>query len=445
MDAQLHLSNIEAERVVLGGLIMGGYQTSSITQFLVADDFYREGHSILYQTIMDMLAENIAIELPAVVSKLISSQQIEKAGGTNYVANLINQTASIYNLDYYGTLIKESAQKRSLLKNLKEIEQKLLTEDIPLPEMFDFAESRLFEVTQSAETKDWQDIASVLGKEFVRIQNLIENRNEVSGMDTGFIDLNKILAGFQRTDLVVLAARPAMGKTALALNFMLAVAREGVGVGMFSLEMSSGQLVTRLLCLEGKVDAGKVRTGFVSREHELPRLIQASDSLYQMPIFLDDEAGININQLRSKARRLKATNKNLGMIIIDYIGLMTGDNRLSRQEQVSESSRGLKALAKELDVCIIVLSQLNRGVESRTDKRPMPSDLRESGAIEQDADIIMFIYRDEYYNPATTAAPGVAEVIVAKQRNGSIGTVKLAFIKEFTRFENLLEDGGEYI
>ena len=229
MDAQLHLSNIEAERVVLGGLIMGGYQTSSITQFLVVDDFYREGHSILYQTIMDMLAENIAIELPAVVSKLISSQQIDKVGGTNYVANLINQTASLYNLDYYGTLIKESAQKRALLKNLKEIEQKLLTEDIPLPEMFDFAESRLFEVTQSAESKDWQDIASVLGKEFVRIQNLIENRNEVSGMDTGFIDLNKILAGFQRTDLIVLAARPAMGKTALALNFMLAVAREGVG------------------------------------------------------------------------------------------------------------------------------------------------------------------------------------------------------------------------
>ena len=445
MDSLLQLSNIEAERVVLGGLMMGGYASSSITQVLVATDFYREAHQILYQTILDMLGENDPIEMPSVVSKLVSSKNIEKVGGANYVVNLINQTASIYNLDYYGVLVKESAHKRQLLKNIKEIETKLLTEDVALPDMFDFAESKLFEVTQSSDAKDWRDISSILADEFVRIQHLIENRNEVSGMDTGFIDLNKILAGFQRTDLIILAARPAMGKTALALNFMLNVAKEGVGVGMFSLEMSSGQLVTRLLCLEGKVDAGKVRTGFVSREHELPRLVQAGDALYPLPIYLDDESGININQLRSKARRLCAANKNIGMLIIDYIGLMTGDKRLSRQEQVSEASRGLKALAKELDVCIVALSQLNRGVESRTDKRPMPSDLRESGAIEQDADIIMFIYRDEYYNPTTTTAPGVAEVIIAKQRNGGIGTVKLAFIKEFTRFENLMEEGGEYL
>ena len=445
MDALLQLSNIEAERVVLGGLMMGGYSSSSITQVLTASDFYREAHQILYQTILDMLGENEPIEMPSVVSKLVSGKKIEKVGGANYVVNLINQTASIYNLDYYGLLVRESAQKRTLLRNIKEIETKLLTEDIALPDMFDFAESKLFEVTQSSDAKDWQDIATILGDEFVRIQKLIENRNEVSGMNTGFIDLNKILAGFQKTDLIILAARPAMGKTALALNFMLNVAKEGVGVGMFSLEMSSGQLVTRLLCLEGKVDAGKVRTGFVSREHELPRLVQAGDSLYPLPIYLDDESGINIHQLRSKARRLCAANKNIGMIIIDYIGLMTGDKKLSRQEQVSEASRGLKALAKELNVCIIALSQLNRGVESRTDKRPMPSDLRESGAIEQDADIIMFIYRDEYYNPTTTTAPGVAEVIIAKQRNGSVGTVKLAFIKEFTRFENLMEEGGEYL
>jgi replicative DNA helicase len=445
MDAHLQLSNIEAERVVLGGLMMGGHASSSVTQVLVADDFYREAHVVLFQTIMDMLADNIQVELPAVVSKLIGSKKIEKVGGTNYVANLINQTASIYNLDYYAVLIKESSQKRALLKNLKEIEKKLLTEDIPLPEMFDFAESRLFEVTQSSESKDWQEISTVLGKEFVRIQNLIENRSDVSGMSTGFVDLNKLLAGFQRTDLIILAARPAMGKTALALNFMLAVAKEGIGVGMFSLEMSAGQLVTRLLCLEGKVDAGKVRTGYVSRDHELPRLIQASDTLYPMPIYLDDEGAININQLRSKARRLVTMNKNIGLLIVDYIGLMTGDKNVNRQEQVSEASRGLKALAKELNVCVIALSQLNRGVESRTDKRPMPSDLRESGAIEQDADIIMFIYRDEYYNPTTTSAPGVAEVIIAKQRNGATGTVKLAFVKEFTRFENLMEEGGEYL
>ena len=225
---------------------------------------------------------------------------------------------------------------------------------------------------------------------------------------------------------------------------MLNVARNGNGVGIFSLEMSVGQLVTRLLCTEGLVDAGKVRTGMLSREFDLPKLSNAAEVLYTLPIFLDDSPGINISQLRSKARRLKANNDNLGLIVVDYIGLMSGDARASRQEQVSESSRGLKALAKELDVCVLALSQLNRGVEQRTDKRPVPSDLRESGAIEQDADIITFIYRDEYYNE-DSLAKGVAEVIIAKQRNGSTGTVELNFEGKHTRFFNRDKRNDEYL
>jgi replicative DNA helicase len=238
-----------------------------------------------------------------------------------------------------------------------------------------------------------------------------------------------------------------MGKTALALNIARNVARHDVGVGIFSLEMSAGQLVTRMLVSQSRVEAGKVRTGFLSKEQDWPRLTEAAETLYRLPLHVDDTPGLNITQLRSRARRLKSMHPNLGLIVVDYIGLMQGtDNRASRQEQVSASSRGLKILAKELDVCVIGLSQLNRAVESRNPKIPQLSDLRESGAIEQDADIIMFIYRDEYYNPDTTTKPGVAEVIVAKQRNGATGSVELSFQGEYTLFDNLARplDGDGY-
>ena len=264
----------------------------------------------------------------------------------------------------------------------------------------------------------------------------------VTGVSTGFMDLDGRLAGFHPTDMVVLAARPAMGKTALALNLAHNAAMQGAGVGVFSLEMSKGQLATRMLTSVARVDATRVRTGELSRDNDWPRLQAASEELYHLPLHIDDTPGLTVNQIRSKCRRLKSMQPGLKLIVVDYIGLMQGDVRVSRQEQISAASRGLKQIAKELDVTVLAISQLNRGVEQRPNKRPVLSDLRESGAIEQDADVIMFIYRDEYYNPDTTAEPGVAEVIVAKQRNGPTGTVRLAFQGQFTLFSNLAQETG---
>jgi len=391
-----------------------------------------------------MIHHQIPIELTSIAQKVVDTGMVNAIGGLPYLSGLLNQVASSHNVEYYASVVKEHSIRRTLLRNVQEITKLALTGGEDINDVLEFAEKKIFEITQTNTKRSWQEIASVVDKEFERIQKLMEKSNEVTGMDTGFTDLNKILAGLQKTDLVILAARPAMGKTALALNIALNVARKGHAVGIFSLEMSAGQLVTRLLCTEGLVDAGKVRTGMLSREFDLPKLSNAAEVLYTLPLYLDDSPGINISQIRSKARRLKANNENLGLIVVDYIGLMSGNQKVSRQEQVSESSRGLKALAKELDVCVLALSQLNRGVEQRTDKRPVPSDLRESGAIEQDADIITFIYRDEYYNE-DSPKKGVAEVIIAKQRNGSTGTVELNFEGKHTRFFNRDKRNSEYI
>ena len=271
------------------------------------------------------------------------------------------------------------------------------------------------------------------------VQDLSERDGELNGVTTGFTELNKMLSGFQPTDLVILAARPSMGKTALALNFALHAAHAGVGVGVFSLEMGRGQLVNRLLCSEGRINATHVRKGTLTRDDEWPRLREAADSLYKLPIFIDDEAALTLSQVRSKARRVKAEHPEVGLFVLDYLQLMQGSGgpKESREQAISNISRGLKGLAKDLNVPFLALAQLNRGVESRTDKRPMLSDLRESGAIEQDADVIMFIYRDEYYRKEQSDDPGVAEVLIAKHRNGATGTVKLAFKGEYLLFDNL--------
>jgi replicative DNA helicase len=437
-------NNLDAERAVLGSLMLGAHAYSDVHDYLSPQDFYRDAHSKLFKLMLVMINEQIPIELASIAQKVVDSGMADAVGGLPYLSGLLNQVASSHNIEYYATVVKEHSIRRTLLKNVQDISKLALTRGEDLNNVLEFAEKKIFEITQTNNKRTWQEIAEVVDEQFERIQKLMEQSNEVTGMDTGFTDLNKILAGLQKTDLVILAARPAMGKTALALNIALNVARNGNGVGVFSLEMSAGQLVTRLLCTEGLVDAGKVRTGLLSREVDLPKLSNAAEVLYTLPIFLDDSPGINISQLRSKARRLKANNANLGLIVVDYIGLMSGDPRSSRQEQVSASSRGLKALAKELDVCVLALSQLNRGVEQRTDKRPLPSDLRESGAIEQDADIITFIYRDEYYNE-DTPDKGIAEIIIAKQRNGSTGTVQLNFEGKHTRFFNRDPRTDEYI
>jgi len=434
--------SLEAERAVLGGLMLDSVAAGDLAELLEPDDFYREAHGKLYELLLDMAEKGDPTEMVAVVEKVASTNSAEEMGGLSYISSLPDNVPSTENIEYYANIVRERAIVRRLLAGLVEVAERARAGTDELPELLDFAESTIFKVTQEKSSSDWQVISKIVDQEFMRIQQLSERSGDVTGMPTLLVDLDKMLAGLQKTDLVILAARPAMGKTALALNVGLNVAKEGHGVGLFSLEMSAGQLVTRLLCVEGRVDAGKVRTGFLSREHDWPNLTRAAESLYRMPIYVDDTPGLNITQLRSKARRLKSLCPELGLLIIDYIGLMSGDGRVSRQEQIAQSSRGMKALAKELDVCVLCLSQLNRAVEQRKPQIPQISDLRESGAIEQDADIIMFIYREEYYNPESPRV-GEADVIVAKQRNGPTGTVTLHFEGKQTRFDNLAKNYTE--
>ena len=434
--------SIEAERAVLGGLMLDPERIHALNDRLLSDDFYRESHQKLFQIMLDMNERGDPVEMVAVVEAATKGGLEDAVGGVAYVSALPDNVPSTENIEYYANIVHERAVERRLIQGTAEIANEARGGQRDLADLLDFAESTVFAITQSRQSRDWSAVSEIVDKEVLRIQALSQSSGDVTGFASGFVDLDRMLAGLHPTDLIILAARPAMGKTALALNIARNVALGGVGVGIFSLEMSAGQLVTRMLVSQARVEAGKVRTGFLSAESDWPRLTEAAEALYRMPLHVDDTPGLNITQLRSRARRLKAMNPGLGLIVVDYIGLMQGDPRVSRQEQVSSASRGLKILAKELDVCVIALSQLNRAVESRNPKIPQLSDLRESGAIEQDADIIMFIYRDEYYNPETTTRPGVAEVIVAKQRNGPTGSVEMSFQGEFTLFDNLARPAG---
>ena len=443
-------NNSEAERAVLAALMLGAQSFSDVHMMLDPKDFFHEKHAVLFEIMLKMIDEDIPIEMTSVMQRVYDLGKFKDIGGMNYLSDLYNQTGSAYNVDYYASVVREHSLRRQLMKNLAEALRKAGTKSEDINSVLEYAEHSIFEISQSGSQKDWQVISKVVDKEFERIQELMRMDSEITGMDTGFADLNKMLAGLQKTDLFILAARPAMGKTAFALNLALNVAEKGHGVAVFSLEMSAGQLVTRLICMKGLIPADSVRKGTLSKEYDFPKLVKACEDLHSLPIFIDDTPSIGISQLRSKSRRLKANHPNLSLIVVDYIGLMQGEKAgENRQQQIADASRGLKGLAKEIDVCVLALSQLNRGVEQRTDKRPVPSDLRESGAIEQDADIISFIYRDEYYNE-DTPEKGVAEIIIAKQRNGPTGTVKLYFEGKHTKFysrSNTDVDGygGEYM
>ncbi|MCK6506683.1 replicative DNA helicase [Myxococcota bacterium] len=429
--------------------MLDGSQVLAIAEFLEPDDFFSDKHKALFALLVEMANKEEPTEVLAVVERIAAAGRGEEMGGLAYVSALIDQVPSAESVEYYARIVRQRAVARRLVNASREIGERALSGQDDLTELLDFAESSIFEVTQQKSSQDWFSLSEVVDAEFLRIEALAKawaesdgtNRG-LTGVTTGFVDLDRKLSGFQATDLVILAARPAMGKTALALNFARYAAMSGAGVGVFSLEMSKGQLATRMLTSAARVDAGKVRTGDLSRDQDWPRLQAAAEELYQLPLHIDDTPGLTITQIRSKCRRLKARHPNLRFVVVDYIGLMQGDPRVSRQEQISGASRGLKLIAKELGVTVLCLSQLNRGVEQRPNKRPVLSDLRESGAIEQDADIIMFIYRDEYYNPETTPEPGVAEVIIAKQRNGPTGTVKLSWQGQHALFGNLAQDVG---
>ncbi len=411
-----------------------------VADIVTPEDFYRPEHQALFKLLVNMQSRSESIDLITVPDRIAREGQHERFGGVAYVVELPDHVPSTANLPHYAEVIKEKALLRSLIGASQELTNAAFAQPEDVGLLLDQAARDMVSIGTGHDRRSWQQISLVVDEELLRIEKLAEQKGgATTGHTTGFFDLDEKLAGLHATDLLILAARPAMGKTALGLNIAQNVATlEGVTVGIFSMEMSRGQLITRMLCCHGLVDAGKVRTGKLDTE-DWERFLDASEYLRKAKVHIDDSPGLSIGEVRTRGRRLKTENPDLGLIVIDYLQLMKGeDNRASRQEQISSISRGLKGLAKDLECPVIALSQLNRGVESRQEKRPLTSDLRESGAIEQDADVILFLYRDEVYNKETLDQ-GIAEVIIAKQRNGPTGTVKLVFQGEYTRFDNYLD------
>jgi replicative DNA helicase len=435
---------------VLGGMFLD--QDAVVKAIEILDDsmFFREAHRRLFRAMVRLWEQGEVIDAVTLSEHLKSSGDFESVGGAPYLGQLLDAVPTAANIEYHARIVREKALLRRLIEAATSIIQSTYEPGSEVEALLDGAEQRIFQIAQSHDRKGFVWIKELLWPAMEQIELLSQAGSAVTGVPTGFADLDEKTAGFQKGDLIIVAARPSMGKTAFTLNITQHAA---IGahkpVAFFSLEMSKESLVQRMLTAEARVDASRVRTGRL-RDDDYPRLAQAAGLLNTAPIYVDDTPAISILEMRAKARRLKSDRPDLAMIIVDYLQLMRGDSRSeNRQQEVSEISRGLKALAKELDLPVVALSQLSRAVESRPDKRPMMSDLRESGALEQDADLIMFLYRPEYYLGPTdkdgNSLEGKAEVIIGKQRNGATGTIQLMFHKEFTRFESYsARDGGQH-
>ena len=447
--AQLRIPphSTEAESSVLGGLLLDNGAWDRVGDLLTESDFYRFEHRMVFGAIGALVNASKPADVITVFEQLLSQGKAEEIGGLAYLNSLAQYVPSAGNIRRYAEIVRERAILRKLVSASDEIATNAFNpRGRPVATILDEAEQKIFNIgEEGARTKQgFQAMESLVVKLLDRVQEMADNPNDVTGVPSGFYDLDRMTAGFQAGDLIVLAARPSMGKTALAINIAEHVAlNEGLPVAVFSMEMGAAQLAVRIVGSIGRIDQSHLRTGKLT-DDEWPRLTEAIEKLRTISLHIDESAGLTSSELRANARRLSRQCGKLGLIVVDYLQLMSGSSNdgENRATEVGEISRGLKMLAKELLCPVIALSQLNRSVETRPDKRPMMSDLRESGAIEQDADIIMFIYRDEYYTKEACKEPGVAEVIIAKQRNGPTGTVKLAFLKPITKFESLASGGS---
>jgi replicative DNA helicase len=432
----------EAELSVLGGMLIDPEAMVRIIEIVDDASFYREANRRLFRAMVRLWERGDVLDSVTLSEELKNAGDFETVGGAAYLSQLLDAVPTAANIEYHARIVREKSVLRRLVEAATTIIQDTYENQGEVDELLDAAEQRIFQIAQTHERKGFVWIKEILWPTFEKIEALQANSSSVTGVPTGFNDLDELTAGFQPGDLVIVAARPSMGKTAFTLNIAQHAAISArKAVAFFSLEMGKEALVQRILCAEGRVDASRLRTGRL-RDEEYAQLATAAGYLNTAPIYIDDTPAISVLEMRAKARRLKADRPDLELIIVDYLQLMRGSaaRNENRQQEVSEISRGLKALAKELNVPVVALSQLSRAVESRPDKRPMMSDLRESGAIEQDADLIMFLYRPEYYfgevDKDGNSLVGRAECIVGKQRNGATGTVQLMFFKEYTRFEN---------
>ena len=429
--------NREAEQSVIGAIFLDPQALITASEILLADDFYQNAHKKIFETMLRLSDQGKAIDVVTVTEELSAKKELEDVGGLSYLLELANAVPTAANIAHYAKIVEEKALLRRLIRVATKIVEDGYTREDEVEALLGEAEKKMMEVANRKNAGDFKHVKDVLVETFDNIEQLQSKKGDVTGIPTGFRDLDNITAGFQRNDLIIVAARPSVGKTAFALNVAQSVAvqaRENVAI--FSLEMGAEQLVMRMLCAEGNIDAQVLRTGALTTE-DWGKLTMAMGSLSNSGIFIDDTPGVRINEIRAKCRRL-AQEHGLGMILIDYLQLIQGSGKPgeNRQQEVSEISRSLKGLARELKVPVIALSQLSRGVEQRQDKRPMMSDLRESGSIEQDADIVAFLYRDDYYDKESESK-NMIEIIIAKQRNGPTGTVTLAFKKEFNKFINV--------
>ena len=429
--------DIEAEQAVIGSMLTDQDAVISAIEILKPEDFYREDNRLIFEAILNIYNRAEPIDIITLKSELSSMGKLDSVGGLEYIAQLPDKVPTTANVEMYVKIVEQKSMLRNLVKTANEIISLGYEETEDVEDIMDMAEKKIFDVMQRKNQKGYTAIKDILVESFTQLEQLYNQKQHITGVPTGFTDLDNRTAGLHGSELILIAARPAMGKTAFALNIgTYAATRANVPVAIFSLEMSKEQLGNRILCSEALVDSNKVRTGKLEDE-EWTKLAEASGELSTAPIYVDDTPGISIMEIRARCRKLKL-EKNIGLVIIDYLQLIqgTGKRGASREQEISEISRSLKILAKEINVPVIALSQLSRAVEGRPDHRPMLSDLRESGAIEQDADIVMFLYRDDYYNE-DSEKKNIAEVIIAKQRSGSTGTVELAWLGSYTKFANL--------
>lgn len=427
--------NLEAEQSLLGSLLIDRDAIIKVAAQVKADDFYSTANGAIYQAILDLYNRREPTDFITLSDELGRREKLDQVGGLAYLSSLVNAVPTAVHVEYYGRIVERSATLRRLIDAGATIVGIGYQDGIDTEAALDSAERAIFDVSQRRTTRDFQSISEVLDRFFDQIDYMQQHRGDVVGVATGFTDLDQLTGGLQKSDLIIVAARPSVGKTAYALGMAYGAAvTHGKSVGIFSLEMSAEQLVQRLLAMETGVDSHRLRLGQID-DHEWDRISRAFGRLAEAKIFIDDSSGINVMEVRSKARRLQA-EEGVDMIIVDYLQLMHSRRSENRVQEISEISRGLKGLARELNIPVVALSQLSRAVESRSDHRPMLSDLRESGSIEQDADIVMFIYRDEVYDP-NTEKKGIAEIIVAKHRNGPVGSVNLRFFEKTARFADL--------
>lgn len=434
--------NIEAEEAVLGAILVNPTVITKVVEFISPESFYKPAHRYVYEAMLQLFNQNERIDIVSVSDILNFNSKLEMIGGRAFVNDLSFRTITSSNIEYYAKIVQEKAVKRALINAGSEIVS--FGYDLnPTDDSLNSAEKLIFEIASKKATKDMSHVKDLVLTSYEKIEYRYNHKDEMNGVPTDFYEFDNMTSGLQKSDLIILAARPSMGKTAFALNIAQNVAiKAKIPVAIFSLEMSKEQLVQRMLCSEAEVDSQRIRTGNMQRK-DWDKLANAMSEISEAPIYIDDTAGCTLTDVRAKCRRLAMEEKNLGLVMIDYLQLMEGVGKDDRIQQISAISRGLKGLARELDVPVIALSQLSRAVEQRKDRRPMLSDLRESGAIEQDADIVMFIYRDDYYNreegeeaPKATGKEGKSEIIIAKHRNGAVGSFELLFQGSITKFKN---------